>query len=125
MTYRHLYPHPPGAGTRLADPYHRDGLEKAAQTLEHRPGDLGHLHGHALAGFETQARREARAAAPWAGRELRDLIATTARADEHRSRADAIAQTIDASGRRAENVLGILRRLPDLAPLRKELFPAA
>ena len=119
-----LYENPAAAWNRLADTYHRDGLEKAAQTLEHRPGDLGHLHGHALAGFETQARREALAAAPWAGRELRDLMATTARADEHRSRADAIAQTLDASGQRAENVLGILRRLPDLEPLRKDLFQA-
>jgi len=48
-------------------------------------------------------------------------MATTARADEHRSRAGAIARTLDASEQRAENILGSVRHLPDLVPLRKDV----
>ena len=63
-----IYDNPAAAWNRLAETLDRGGLEKAALTLERRPADLGQLHGHALGRFETQARRDALAAAPWAGR---------------------------------------------------------
>jgi hypothetical protein len=119
-----VYDNPAAAWNRLAETLDRGGLEKAALTLERRPADLGQLHGHALGRFETQARRDALAAAPWAGRQLRDLVAAAAGADALRARADALARTVEASGRRAEAVLASMRRLPDLAPLRRDLMEA-
>jgi hypothetical protein len=119
-----VYDNPTAAWRRMADAYARDGLEKTATTLERHPTELGRLHGHALGQFETQTRREARAAAPWAGRELRGLIAAHASAEEHRARAATVAKTLDTSAWRAENVLAKIRRLPDLDPIRQELLRA-
>jgi hypothetical protein len=119
-----IYDNPVAAWNRLAEALDRGGLEKAALTLERRPADLGQLHGHALGRFETQARRDALAAAPWAGRQLRELVAATAGADALRARADGLARAIEACERHAGVVRASVRRLPDLAPLRRDLMQA-
>ena len=73
--------------------------------------------------LETQARREALAAAPCAGRQLRDLWpprpASTPSAPGRRP-----GPTLETSERRAGAVLGSVRRLPDLAALRRDLIQA-
>jgi hypothetical protein len=95
-----IYDNPAAAWNRLAETVERSGIEKAALTLERRPADLGQLHGHALGRYETQARRNALAATPWAGRKLRELGTAAAGADALRARADALARTVEASERR-------------------------
>jgi|SRR5579864_5105361 len=56
---------------------------------------------HALSRFETQARRDALASAPWVRRQLRELVASAAGADALCARADILTRTVEASERRA------------------------
>jgi hypothetical protein len=119
-----IYDNPAAAWNRLAETLDRSGLEKAAITLERRPADLGQLHGHAFGRFDTQARRDALAAAPWAGLQLREFVAAAASVDALRARADTLARTIETSERSAGAVLASVRRLPELAPLRRDLMQA-
>jgi hypothetical protein len=119
-----IYENPAAAWNRLAEALDRGGVDKAAYTLEHRPADLGRLHGHGLGRLETRSRREALAATPGASRELRGLATASAAVDAHRERVDGFSHTIEASGRRAEHIAASLRRLPDLDGLRQDLLRA-
>src|SRR5262249_44163926 len=89
-----IYENPAAAWNRLAEALDRGGIKKAVYTLEHRPADLGRLHGRGLGRLETRSRREALAAVPGASRELRDLAAASAAADIHRVKVEGLAGTI-------------------------------
>jgi len=119
-----IYENPAAAFNRLAEALDRGGIEKAAHTLERRPADLGRVHGHGLGRLETRSRREALAATPGASRELRNLVSALGAVDAHRARVDGLNQTIEVSGRRADNLAATLRQLPDLNGLRQDLLRA-
>jgi MobA/VirD2-like, nuclease domain len=119
-----IYQDPEAAWNRLSDMLAREGLDRAAAALERHPADLGHVHGHALGRLETQARRGALAAAPHAGRKLRDLVAAAGALATHRAQAAAVAETRFAGEQRAEEIAAGLGRLPDLEPLRRDLLRA-
>jgi hypothetical protein len=119
-----IYEKPATVYNRLAEALKRGGLEKAAYTLEHRPAELGHLHGRGLGRLETRSRREALAATPEAARELRGLATASSAADAHYAKVDGLVHTIEASGRRAEHIAASLRHLPDVNALAQDLLRA-
>jgi hypothetical protein len=119
-----VYADPAAACQRLAEVLARDGPARAAHALEHDPAGLGTLHGHALAGAETRARRAARGAAPEAARKLRDLVEADAGAQAYRSRAEPVAHALQIAEQRSSQAASAFRHLPDLELLRRDLLRA-
>jgi hypothetical protein len=119
-----IYENPAGAWNRLAKALDRGGIEKTVYTLEHRPADLGRLHGRGLGRLESRSRREALAATTGASRELRDLAVASAAADAHREKVEGLTRTIEVSGWRAEAIAARLQHLPNLNALRHDLLQA-
>jgi hypothetical protein len=119
-----IYCQPGPARERLAVMLDRDGHEAAAQTLEQRPAHLGALRGHGAGPFGTAARRDSLSAIPTAAFELRSLLAANAAAAAHHCQASAHAPSLPSGEHQAEAILAVLRRLPELGPIRRDLLQA-
>jgi hypothetical protein len=119
-----IYADPAAACRRLSEILAQEGPAGAAHALEHDPAALGALHGHALAGAETRARRAARGAAPEAARKLWDLVEADAGARAHRSRAEPVAHALHVAEQRASQAADAFRRLPETELLRRDLLRA-